>query len=603
VGLGAAGLLVLAALGFGAMKLLSGSVRLDAVEPKRVRVGQHATLTGAGFGSDPAAQTVVFGDREAKVLQASPSRLEVEVPEAVVAAGAEGHVPVVVRAKGHTTAVVEITVYQGPRLHGISPGAAMPGEEVMLAGAGWGVGATVRFGSTPAQTLDVQATEIRAVVPEIGGGPGTEAAVVVTVGGVDSNPAPFILGHLPVVSGLNPATAAPGDVVSVSGRGFDASVLRNDVRVGGVPALVVAASNDSLQMVVPRLAPGEATRAVELRVPGSSNVGQALLQLKAPSDTVDFRFIAEPFTPSAGHSHALVATGLGPAFVLAASGGLTAAERATAAADRLNAAAQPLRTTLGLTLEARGLDSNPSIGLVGHSEPLLEVTEEDAAAYNEDWTGLRGRGGPVTRARLARWWEALGRDIVLMTIRGQAPQNAAALAPEGRVLGQLFALAPGGAAGVPRQVVDDARPALKDGLRLLGLRVPPTVTAPVTGPAGAPAATASSAALPAPAAPTPPPLQLDGNWGGSQVEQGQRQYLTVSFHGSGGNVAYEGGITFTVPMMSVEKPRRDQVHFSVQIRGGTRHYAGQWDGEAITGNVSTDSAGKNVVATFELRRR
>ena len=114
---------------------------------------------------------------------------------------------------------------------------------------------------------------------------------------------------------------------------------------------------------------------------------------------------------------------------------MTAAERAAVAADRLNAAAQPLRTTVGLTLEARGLESNPVIGLVGRPEALLEVTEEDAAAYNEDWTGLRGRGGPVTRARLARWWEALARDLVLLTVRAQAPQHAAALAPEGRALG------------------------------------------------------------------------------------------------------------------------------------------------------------------------
>jgi hypothetical protein len=77
----------------------------------------------------------------------------------------------------------------------------------------------------------------------------------------------------------------------------------------------------------------------------------------------------------------------------------------------------------------------------------------------------------------------------------------------------------------------------------------------------------------------------------------------VTFRGSGGTVAYEGGITFTVPMLSVEKPRRDQVHFSVQIRGGLRHYTGQWDGETLKGNVTTDAAGKNVVGTFELRRR
>jgi hypothetical protein len=295
--------------------------------------------------------------------------------------------------------------------------------------------------------------------------------------------------------------------------------------------------------------------------------------------------------------HAVLATGLGPAFVLAASGGRTAAERAALAAERLNTAAQALRTTVGLDLEARALDSSPVIGLTGRPDVLLEVTQEDAAAYDEDWTGLRGRGGPVTRARLARWWEALGRDLVLLTIRVQPPRHAAALAPEGRALSQLFEAAQRtAAAGVPRQVVDEAGPPLRDGLRLLGLRVPASVTTSPT--------TTAAAALPAAAAtPTPPPLQLDGNWGGSQVEQGLRQYLTVVFRGSGGSVAYEGGITYTVPMLSLEKPRRDQVNFSVQVRGGVRFYAGRWDGEAIAGSISTDASGRNVVASFELRRR
>jgi hypothetical protein len=313
------------------LKLFGGApLRLDGIEPKRVRVGQRATLTGSGFGSAPAAQSVLFGDRAAKVLQAAPGRLEIEVPEAALS-GDEGQVAVTVRAGSRTSAPVEVTVYQGPRLHGLSPGTAMPGEEVVLAGSGWGIGATVRFGQTPAQTLDVQSTQIRALVPDVGG-PGTEAAVVVTVAGVDSNPAPFVVGH----------------------------------------------------------------------------------QQAAPAAT---------------------------------------------------------------------------------PEP--------------------------------------------------APTAAAA-----------------------------------------------TPAAPVPTPT--PAATPT---------PTPPPLQLDGNWAGSQVEQSQRTYLTVVFRGSSGSVAYEGGITFTVPMLTVEKPRRDQVRFSVQIRGGLRHYAGQWNGEAITGSVSTDAAGKNVVATFELRKR
>jgi hypothetical protein len=314
---------------------------------------------------------------------------------------------------------------------------------------------------------------------------------------------------------------------------------------------------------------------------------------------VDFRFVAEPFAAVPGRPHAVLATGLGPVFVLAASGGRTAAARAIEAAERLNGAATALRTTLGLQIEARGLDSSPTLGLAGRPEALLEVTAEDAAAYDEDWTGLRGRGGPVTPARLARWWEAVGRDIVLLTVRGERPQFAAALAPEGRVLVQVFEAAQRtGRPGVPRQVVDEARPPLRDGLRLLALRVPASATAPA--PVAAATAPAASAATP-----TPPParLQLEGTWSGRQAEQGQQQYLTVTFRRGGGTISYEGGITLTVPFLTLEQPRRDEVRFSVQMRGGVRHYVGKWDGEAITGSISTDPAGRNVVASFDLRKR
>ncbi len=255
-----------------------------------------------------------------------------------------------------------------------------------------------------------------------------------------------------------------------------------------------------------------------------------------------------------------------------------------------------MRTTVGLNFEARGLDASPVLALTGRPEALLEVAAEDAAAYGEDWTGLRGRGGPVTPARLARWWEAIARDVVLLTVRGERPRFAAALAPEGRVLAQLFEAAQRtGRSGVPRQVVDEARAPLRDGLRLLALRVPASVTAP---------AAAAPSALPAAAAPPPPArLQLEGTWAGSQVEQGQRQYLTVTFRRGGGSISYEGGITLTMPLLTLEQLRRDQVGFSVQIRGGVRHYAGKWDGEALAGSISTDAAGRKVVASFELRRR
>jgi hypothetical protein len=205
-------------------------VRLDGIEPTRLRVGQRATLTGSGFAADPSGNQVVFDDREAKVVQASATRLEVEVPQVVAESGAERRVGVVVRKGSRASRRLDVAVFQGPRLHGISPEAALPGEEApRRRGLGTRGDRPLRRGRST--LTEVEATRIRTVVPDGAGGPGTAAPVVVTVGGVDSNPAPFIVGHLPVVSAVSPASAASGDVVDVSGAASRPTPA-NDVRVG-----------------------------------------------------------------------------------------------------------------------------------------------------------------------------------------------------------------------------------------------------------------------------------------------------------------------------------------------------------------------------------
>lgn len=592
---GLAGFMVLAAVSVLAWRMLAGRVHVDAVAPSRVRVGERATLSGGGFAADPAGNAVLFDGQPARVLSVASGRLEVEVPPAG-AAGSERTASVVVRVGSRESKPFSLTVVQGPRLHGISPAAAMPGEEVVLVGSGWGVGTTVRFGAVPAQPVAIEPTRIRVAVPAMPAGPGTEAPVVVVVGEVESNAAPFVVGRLPVVTGVSPAAAGPGDVVHLTGLGFGAGVEANEVRVAGSPALVLSASADTLKVVVPRVGAGDVSRPLELRVQGNANVGQATLQVPAPPEAVEARFVAEPFVPVPGRPHAVLATGLGPAFVLAASGGRSAAERALEAQGRLNAALSVLRTTAGLALEARLAGTLPVVALAGRSEVLLEVSEEDAAAYAEDWTGLKGRGGPVTPARLARWWEAVARDLVLLTVRGERPRFAAALASEGRVLGLLFdAAQKTGRGGVPLQLIADAKPPLRDGLRLVALRVPASVSAPASLLASVPGRAA-------PAAPAAPRLQLDGSYRGRETEDGQIRYVTVTFARGSGAVTYEGGITFSVPLASLEPRGRDQVRFSVRMRGGMRYYTGRWDGEKLAGELAKDAAGREVVGSFELRR-
>jgi hypothetical protein len=579
---------------------LGTAPKVEEVSPSRVRVGQRATVTGSGFSSEPTGNSVTFGSAAATVVSASSTRLEVEVPGAVVEAGAERRVPVVVRKGNRESEPIEVAVFAGPNLHGLSPDVAMPGEEVLLAGAGWGLGATVRFGDLPADVLEANPTQIRVVVPALPGVSGTPAPVVVTVGGVDSNPAPFYVGRLPLITSVAPTSASMGDVLTVSGRGFRREAMQNDARISGVRALVVSAFDEELQVVVPRLGPGEPARPLEVRVPGSEEIGRAIIQVAPAPDPLELRFVAEPFPGPPERPHAVVSTGLGPAFVLAAANGRSAAQRALTAQQSLNQATPALAAAPGLLPEARDLTTRPVIGLSA-GEVLLEPSEADAAAYNEDWTRLRGRGGPVTPARLARWWEAHYRDLVLLLLRGERPRFAAAAAPEGRVLQQVHDAAQrGGGPGVSQRVVSEARSSVRNGLRVAALRVPPSVTS--AAPPAPAAPTAAAVATPTPA-PQVEPLQLEGTWAGSESEAGRRRYLTVTFRRTEGTISYEGGITLTVPFLSYDKPGRNRVRFAVQIRGGMRHYQGEWDGETLSGNITKDQAGSNVVGTFELRRR
>jgi hypothetical protein len=578
------GVLLLGVGGYFGRGLLA-TPAIDAVSPARVGAGHNVTLSGRKFASTPAGNDVRFGGRPAQVVEASSERLKVEVPELPAVPGRDSPVPVVVTVGGRASNEATVNVYMTPRVHGISPNVAMPGDEVRLSGAGWGRDAKVRFGDAEAEVLESTPAFLRVKVPGLDGGIGREVPVVVTSGADSSNSGSFVVGRLPVIMGLAPATAAPGDRVAVRGRGFNAKAASNQVQVGGARALVISVGVNELKVVVPRGAPpGEA--AVELRVPGSENAGQALLTVTPLADPLELRFVAEPFEDVPGHDHAVLATGVGAAFVLTGGPARSAAERAVEAADRLNEAAGTLKASLDTDLRLRS-ETDPVLTLSGRDGPLLEATEQDAEAYDEDWTGLKGRGRPVTRARLAAWWEAVARDLVLLLVRGEKPRYAAALAPEGRVLGELHTLARKEApSGIPRSVVSSARPALRDSLRIVAFRVPATVT----GPGGPAAATAAGG----------PALRLDGTWTGSITEDGVLKYVTVVFDGDVGEITYRRALALTIPLEKVEQTRKGTVRFVIQTGAGARFYQGAWDGQKITGQISDDATGGTTLGTFEL---
>jgi hypothetical protein len=377
------------------------------------------------------------------------------------------------------------------------------------------------------------------------------------------------------------------------GRGFTRDPARDVVRVAGTRVVVGTSTEEELKFVVPFLDAPAGDVPVELKIAGLDNVGQSTLSFSAPADPVDLRFSAEPFEDEAGHLHAVISTALGPAFVLSAVGGHSALDRAFETQRRLNEAAGVLKASRGADIEVRLTDGGYGLFLSGNNQPLVEARPEDAAAYNEDWTKAKGKGGPATPGRLASWWSAVLRDLVLLLARGEKPQYAAALSPEGKPLGDLFEAArKSAAAGVPRSVLAQGRPPARVALRTLALRVPASVSAPAGEPTAA-AAPASSL----------PPLRLAGDWSGTETESGERRFVTANFAPPAGTLTYQRALTITVTLANVEQGRDGSVRFEAQAGRGLRYYAGKWDGQKIAGKISSDAAGQDIIGSFELEKR
>jgi hypothetical protein len=576
--------LLLAVIGGGYFALhLASPPSIDSATPNRAKIGQTVVLSGRGFDPNPQGDTVLFGERRANVLAATSSRLEVVVPVFPLLAGRDAQTQVTVQTGGRTSAPVPVALYAAPRIDGLSKDVAMPGEEIDLAGGGWNSNAGVRFGTVPGEIVSNTPSVLKVRVPPLEGAEGTRFEVVVTSDQETSNAAPFFVGKLPLVKGVQPSSAAPGDTVTVSGRGFKLKAHANVVRVGGVRALVTSASDSDLKFVVPWTSASGDTQ-VEVRELGAEGVGTTTLGITPPSsDTVDFHFTAEPLPVDdvPDHDHAVVATELGPLFVLSASGGRSAAERAVEAARLLNAAAGPLKASLEADLAVQGT----RITLAGKPDALVEATAEDAQAYAEEWTKSPKGARAPTPGRLALWWGACTRDLVLLLVRGDHPQHTVSLAPEGRGLDEIYQAAKKtGRFGVPRSVLTGK---LQDQMRTLAFHLPAAVPE-VGGGAAAGAGTSGQA----------PALQLQGVWRGNEIVGGEQNYLTVTFKGNEGTARYGAIAAISMDLQDLQATK-DTLRFALGIRGG-RHYSGTWDGRKVSGQVFSDPTLKSPIGTFEL---
>ena len=552
---------VAAALGGGYFAWKASSKpQIDSVTPARAAAGNVITLTGSHLG-ESAGETSVLRRRPARARRAGGGgRLQIEVPEIATAGGHDASVPIVVTSGGRASEPAPLAVYLAPLLKTLLPDVAMPGENVVLTGTALGPGATVKFGDVPAQVVQAANGSLTVTVPALEARPGRRWP-----GGLH--------GRRAVQRAqADDRAGAAGDRhrAAVGVAGGRRHHRRPRIRLAAPrqprdraarPRSLVNAGPRGLEFVVPRVIAGGET--VAIAVAGHTHVGQEEISITELPEPVGFPFFAEPFEDVPGHEHALVSSGLGPAFVLTTANGKPAAVRAFEAQKALNEAAQVLRSTRTAEIRARYAPS-PAVYLFprdtccstwhrrrrrGLQRGLGAQGGPGGRRHARPPRHLVGSGGPRPRAPPVARGEAVPRA-------GPGPGRQGARRPARRGRRTV-------AVGVPSALIAGAKAPMRESLRAIALRVPATVEAPSAVPSR------SRARRPPPPSPVAPAFRLDGRWRGSETENGVRKPINMVFEGTSGTLTYERALSMSVPVLSVHQPQKGAIRFEIRVGGGS----------------------------------
>ncbi|MFI9833765.1 RHS repeat-associated core domain-containing protein [Streptomyces sp. NPDC051913] len=148
----------------GIDRYASSTLTVLSVVPVRAAPGATVTISGTGFSSTAANNTVTFGGRAATVVTASATRLVANVPSDA----ASGTVVVTV-GSSNAQAVEQFTVATAdPVILTVAPSAGVPGDHIVLSGSGFAATATdnvVRFNGIVAAIKDHTSTSLTVEVP------------------------------------------------------------------------------------------------------------------------------------------------------------------------------------------------------------------------------------------------------------------------------------------------------------------------------------------------------------------------------------------------------------------------------------------------------
>ena len=236
------------------------TVQITALVPDNGVAGNIITIKGQYFDTTATKNVVKFGELTAEVKAVTDSTLQVVIP-----AGAKSGL-VTVRADGFTAEKKLAFTYNSAQVTALVPDNGRKGETITIKGRFFSPEAAkneVKFGELTAEVTAATDSTLKVIIPE-----GADTGpVTVKVDGTTAENKPTFTYNGVVVTALAPDNGREGETIMIKGKYFDTTPAENTVTFGGLSAEVKAATDSTLQVVIPEGAQsGMVTVAVEGRI-------------------------------------------------------------------------------------------------------------------------------------------------------------------------------------------------------------------------------------------------------------------------------------------------------------------------------------------------
>ncbi|MBM2813407.1 MAG: hypothetical protein HW421_169 [Ignavibacteria bacterium] len=266
---------------------------INTILPVSAKIGDEVTISGYGFDITQGTSIVSFnGTNATQFTSWSQTEIKVKVP----AGASSGKISVLVN--GNKSNELDFTII--PQITSISPTTAKIGDEISIAGSGFGTSqgnSIVSFGNTNAVNYTSWSdTEIKVIIP----GGVTDWKVSVSVNGQKSNEVDFSVLH--EITSINPASAKIGDNITITGSGFGSTQGSGFVMFGSVS--VTNYISWSATTIVVKVPAGAASGKLSVTINGTK------------SNEVDFTVLPyisgiNPTSASIGDNITITGTGFG----------------------------------------------------------------------------------------------------------------------------------------------------------------------------------------------------------------------------------------------------------------------------------------------------